>query len=126
MDVSATVATGTESAVIGSVPATPDTAQAVGTNVSAQPPAATPAPEGGGTGRPGIAPAIAKLFGGASAPQASSLNVSYKVLHNPNQVVTVFTDPRTGQVVAQFPPELLVGLAEFFDYQSGVTLDRDA
>jgi uncharacterized FlaG/YvyC family protein len=37
--------------------------------------------------------------------------------------VTVFTDPDTGAQV-QFPPQELVGLAEFFDQIDGVTLDK--
>ena len=71
----------------------------------------------------GIAPAIAKLFGGA-IPQPIQLNVSYRV--EGNDIVTVFTDPKTGKEVAQFPPELLIGLAKFFDQQSGVTFDKNA
>lgn len=71
----------------------------------------------------GIAPAIAKLFG-SSAPQPVQLNVSYRV--EGSDVVTVFTDPKTGKEVAQFPPELLLGLAKFFDQQSGVTFDKNA
>ncbi|HET9030483.1 MAG TPA: hypothetical protein VFN49_09915 [Candidatus Aquilonibacter sp.] len=72
---------------------------------------------------PGIAPAIAKLFGSGS-PQPIQLNVSYRV--EGSDVVTVFTDPKTGKEVAQFPPELLLGLAKFFDQQSGVTFDKNA
>jgi uncharacterized FlaG/YvyC family protein len=71
----------------------------------------------------GIAPAIAKLFG-SGVPQPSKLNVSYRV--EGNDVVTVFTDPKTGKEVAQFPPELLLGLAQFFDQQNGVTFDKNA
>ena len=70
-----------------------------------------------------IAPAVAKLFGGAnSAP--TTLSISYRV--EGRDVVTVFTDPATHKEVAQFPPELLIGLAQFFDQQSGVTFDKSA
>ena len=70
-----------------------------------------------------LTPAISKLFAGViSAP--AQLAVSYRV--EGNDVVTVFTDPNTHKEVAQFPPELLIGLAQFFDQQSGVTLDRTA
>ncbi len=72
----------------------------------------------------GIAPAIAKLFGGSAIPQPIQLNVSYRV--EGSDIVTVFTDPKTGKEVAQFPPELLLGLAKFFDQQSGVTFDKNA
>ena len=71
----------------------------------------------------GIAPAVAKLFGG-SIPQPIQLNVSYRV--EGSDVVTVFSDPKTGKEVAQFPAELLLGLAKFFDQQSGVTFDKNA
>lgn len=71
----------------------------------------------------GIAPAIAKLFGGAVA-QPVQLNVSYRV--EGTDVVTVFSDPKTGKEVAQVPAEVLVGLAQFFDQQSGVTFDKNA
>ncbi|MBV8639538.1 MAG: hypothetical protein JO322_15780 [Candidatus Eremiobacteraeota bacterium] len=71
----------------------------------------------------GIAPAIAKLFGG-SVPQPVQLNVSYRV--EGQDVVTVFTDPQTGKEVAQVPSQVLLGLAQFFDQQSGVTFDKNA
>ena len=71
----------------------------------------------------GIAPAVAKLFGGA-LPQPSDLSVSYRV--EDNDMVTIFTDPNTGQEVAQFPSAVLLGLAQFFDQQSGVTFDKNA
>jgi uncharacterized FlaG/YvyC family protein len=70
-----------------------------------------------------IAPAVAKLFGSANAA-ATQLSVSYRV--EGRDVVTVFTDPTTHKEVAQFPPELLIGLAQFFDQQSGVTFDKSA
>jgi hypothetical protein len=76
--------------------------------------------------RSGLAPAIAKLFGSATPPEPIRLDVSYRVLNHPDQIVTVFSDPKTGQEVAQFPPDILVGLAQFFDSPRGVTLDRDA
>ena len=76
--------------------------------------------------RGGLAPAIAKLFGSTTPPEPIRLDVSYRVLTDPNQIVTVFSDPNTGQEVAQFPPDILVGLAQFFDSPRGVTLDRDA
>jgi uncharacterized FlaG/YvyC family protein len=66
------------------------------------------------------------LFGSASPPEPIRLDVSYRVLKDPDQIVTVFSDPKTGQEVAQFPPDILVGLAQFFDSPRGVTLDRDA
>lgn len=76
--------------------------------------------------RSGLGPAIAKLFGTKTPPAPINLDVSYRVLQHPDVIVTVFSNPQTGQEVAQFPPEILIGLAEFFDQQSGVTLDKDA
>ena len=74
-----------------------------------------------------LAPAIAKLFGSSSDPQPVPLNVSYRILKGDlGEIVTVFTDPKTGKEVAQFPPEILIGLAEFFDQPSGATLDQSA
>ena len=94
-------------------------------------------PQGGGTPAPQpvmgsssnsehsgeLSPALAKLFGGS---QKVSVNVSYRVEHDPNIIVTVFTDPTTGAEIAQIPPEVMVQIAQFFDKQSGVTLDRSA
>lgn len=71
----------------------------------------------------GIAPAVAKLFSDAVS-QPVELNVSYRV--EGHDVVTVFTDPKTGKEVTQFPSEILLGLAQFFDQQSGVTFDKNA
>lgn len=73
-----------------------------------------------------LAPAIAKLFGGGSSPTPLNLNVSYKVVDNIDEIVTVFSDPQTGREIAQFPSQILVGLAEFFDQARGATLDRSA
>lgn len=74
---------------------------------------------------PGLAPAISKLFG-SGAPTPITLNVSYRVVKELNEIVTVFSDPKTGEEIAQFPPEILIGLAEFFDHTSGATLDKSA
>lgn len=70
-----------------------------------------------------LAPEVAKLFGGG---HGVSVNVSYRVEHDPNMIVTVLTDPGTGQVIAQIPSEVMVQIAQFFDKQTGVTLDRNA
>jgi uncharacterized FlaG/YvyC family protein len=140
MDVSATGAASAAAAaqvsvgtVTGSVGPAPEPAS---TQVAAPAPSSNdsaPASEQGAAGgapasstRDGIAPAIAKLFGSSATPDPIRLDVSYRVLRDPNQIVTVFSDPKTGQEVAQFPPELLINLAQFFDQQRGVTLDADA
>lgn len=73
-----------------------------------------------------LSPVIAKLFGQADEQHSIAVNVSYRVVHDPNEIVTVFSDPSTGQEIAQFPSELLVQIAQFFDKHNGVTLDQNA
>jgi len=87
--------------------------------ISAPPlPAAPPA-------RGALSPELAKIFGGA-VPSQIAVNVSYRVERNPDMIVTVFTDPQTGKEIAQVPAEVMVQIAQFFDKESGVTLDRSA
>jgi uncharacterized FlaG/YvyC family protein len=110
-------------AVSGTV-APAEAPQAAGASVSANATAAAPIQQlPSEEQQTGLAPAIAKLFGG-SIQQPVQLNVSYRV--EGTDVVTVFTDPKTGKEIAQFPPEMLLGLAKFFDQQSGVTFDTNA
>jgi uncharacterized FlaG/YvyC family protein len=72
-----------------------------------------------------IAAVVAKLYnvssGSSGQPQ---LAISYKYVSDLHLIVTVFTNPQTGEEIAQFPPQELLGLAEFFDQIDGVTLDR--
>jgi uncharacterized FlaG/YvyC family protein len=72
-----------------------------------------------------LSPLVAKLLSGGD-PKPASVDVSYRVEHDPNIIVTVFTDPATGEVIAQIPPEVMLQFAQFFDKHSGVTLDRSA
>jgi uncharacterized FlaG/YvyC family protein len=72
-----------------------------------------------------LTPVVAKLLAG-DLPEHVSVNVSYRVEHDPNIIVTVFTDPATGREIAQAPPEVMVQFAQFFDKHSGVTVDRSA
>jgi len=75
----------------------------------------------------GIASAIAKLYGGDSGsahPSVPAVDVSYKI--EGKTIHTVFTDPATGQEIAQFPPDLLQHIAAFFDASQGATLDKEA
>jgi uncharacterized FlaG/YvyC family protein len=75
----------------------------------------------------GIAAAIAKIFGTSSDPQQVHLSVSYRVVKgDPDEIVTVFTDSKTGREITQVPSEALIGLAQFFDQENGVTLDKSA
>ncbi|MGD0967221.1 MAG: hypothetical protein ABR949_02940 [Candidatus Aquilonibacter sp.] len=75
-----------------------------------------------------IAAAVAKIYNvsSGSSGQPQQLDISYKYVSELQLVVTVFTNPQTGEEVAQFPPQELIGLAEFFDQIDGVTLDRKA
>jgi len=74
-----------------------------------------------------LASPIAKIFGSGDNPQPVPLNVSYRVVKgNLGEIVTIFTDPKTGKEVAQFPPDVLLSIAQFFDQQTGATLDQNA
>ena len=83
-------------------------------------------PSGHSAGSGALSSVVAKLFAEDGAEKSQAVSVSYRVEHDPNIIVTVFTDPNTGQEIAQIPPEVMVQFAQFFDKQSGVTLDRNA
>jgi uncharacterized FlaG/YvyC family protein len=138
MDVSATgqtVAAAVPQANVEAITGTVSTSVQDTANAPAAPPSA-PAQDGVSHAAPSgnsnsdnhaaLAPAVAKLFALPSAPEPIRLNVSYRVERDPNVIVTVFTDPKTGEEVAQFPPEVLFKLAQFFDLPRGATLDRNA
>ncbi len=97
---------------------------------SAAPAIAPPAPlapdEGADQKNQPLSSSIARLFGTPDAPQAIDVQVSYRIDKYVDQIVTVFTDPHTGKEIAQFPKEIMIQIAQFFDKQSGVTLDRNA
>lgn len=113
---------------VGAAEATPQQTPPVASPQGGQPPAPQPVAQDSqhaeSTGA--LSPVVAKLFAGDGAEKSVSVNVSYRVEHDPNIIVTVFTDPTTGQEIAQIPPEVMVQFAQFFDKQSGVTLDRSA
>jgi uncharacterized FlaG/YvyC family protein len=67
-----------------------------------------------------LSPVVAKLFNAAEA----NVEVSFQVLHNPDEVVTVFTDKATGKEIVQFPSQALVALAEMYDKDAGNVLDK--
>jgi uncharacterized FlaG/YvyC family protein len=75
-----------------------------------------------------LASVVARLYNVGSSQGstggAPQLAISYKYVSELQLVVTVFTNPQTGEEVAQFPPQELIGLAEFFDQIDGVTLDK--
>jgi hypothetical protein len=121
MDVQALVGTTGAGTAAGAIPAPASSSPAA-------PPAATERPSLLGETQKhalGIAPAIAKIFGSADDKHTvPAVTVSYKI--EGKTIHTVFTDPATGQEIAQFPPDLLAHIASFFDHEQGVTLDKNA
>ena len=71
--------------------------------------------------QPPLAQAATEVF----AP-GIAVSVSYQVVHNHQEIVTVFKDASTGQVVNQVPPEILLRLAAFFDQMAGGLVDSNA
>ena len=129
MDVSATGAAAAAAPAQGAITGSVDAPIAHDTldPVSSQPTETqTQSTESSNGNQSAIAPAVAKLFHVPSPPAPVSLNVSYRVVGDSHQIITVFTDPKTGEEVAQFPPEVLANLAQFFDQQHGATFDRSA
>lgn len=67
-----------------------------------------------------LSPVVAKLFNAAEA----NVQVSFQVLTDPDEVVTVFTDKSTGKEIIQFPSQALIALAEMYDKDAGKVLDK--
>ncbi|MGD1066621.1 MAG: flagellar protein FlaG [Vulcanimicrobiaceae bacterium] len=97
---------------------------------SAAPPTelAPPADPGPTGSAPVIAPhdetlhsALSQLVG-----SGSQVSVQFRVVHDPNEIVTVFTNAQTGQVITQFPPESMVLIAQFFNKLAGAVVDHSA
>jgi hypothetical protein len=65
--------------------------------------------------------ALAQLVG-----NGAQVSVQFRVVHDPNEIVTVFTNAQTGQVITQFPPESMVLIAQFFNKLAGAVLDQSA
>jgi uncharacterized FlaG/YvyC family protein len=81
-----------------------------------QPPAPqTPVPVENAT----LHKALSRLAG-----QGANVSVSFRVVHHPNEIVTVFRNADTGEEIVQFPPETMIMMAEFFDKLAGAVLDR--
>jgi uncharacterized FlaG/YvyC family protein len=59
---------------------------------------------------PTLAGSVAKIYN----TDASSVQVSFQLVKDGNQVVTVVSDKNTGKVIVQFPSETLIALAQFF------------
>ena len=68
-----------------------------------------------------LSPVVAKLFNAAE----QNVEVSFQVSHNPDEVVTVFTDRATGKEIIQFPSQAIIALAEMYDKTAGGVLDKN-
>lgn len=88
--------------------------------------ASAPAPGPNGSAPPveRLSSAVSAIFAGSSA---DGVEVSLRVAHHPDEIIAVFRDARTGEVINQVPSETVVRLAEFFQQEAaGALLDRDA
>jgi hypothetical protein len=63
---------------------------------------------------------VADLY---NVPKATT-QVSFRVAPGSNEIVTVVSDTATGKVLAQFPSETLIALAQFFQKLDGSVVDQ--
>jgi len=68
-----------------------------------------------------LSPVVAKLFNTSE----QNVEVSFQISHNPDEVVTVFTDRATGKEIIQFPSQAIIALAEMYDKTAGGVLDKN-
>ncbi|MFN2462009.1 MAG: hypothetical protein ABR591_15230 [Candidatus Velthaea sp.] len=67
---------------------------------------------------------IAHVFGGGSGQR--NVEVNLRVAKHPDEIIAVFRDATTGEVISQVPTETIVRLAEFFEQEaSGALFDRN-
>jgi hypothetical protein len=64
--------------------------------------------------------ALSALVGGGS-----HISVQFRVVGQ-NEIVTVFKNAETGEVITQFPAEAMVLIAQFFNKLAGAVVDRTA
>jgi hypothetical protein len=64
--------------------------------------------------------ALSALVGGGS-----HVSVQFRVV-SPNEIVTVFKNSETGEVITQFPAESMVLIAQFFNKLAGAVVDGTA
>jgi len=68
-----------------------------------------------------FAGAVTTVFAG------QNIEVNFRVAHDPNEIVIVYRNAQTGEIINQVPPEAIVRLAEFFQREaSGAILDQGA
>jgi len=54
------------------------------------------------------------------------LSVEFHTDSHPNEIVTILRDATTGQVYAEFPPDAVARLADFFNHLAGFVVDQKA
>ena len=69
-----------------------------------------------------LPPAFAQVFTGVS----QEMQVSFQVVHHPDEIVYTFFDPVSGRELFSVPPPIIQQLAEMFDAPQGVVLDGRA
>lgn len=120
-------------AASGSVAAAPSTESASSATSIADPQSAPAPSTPGGLDQSDTLHKLVSQFYGSSTGNGSgtasgaprqTIAVSFQVATDPNEIVTVFRDTKTNEVIAQFPPEIMVKIAEFFNKLSGATLDQ--
>jgi hypothetical protein len=107
-------ATGTATAASGTGSAQPASKQLL--PAFPAPPSLGPKPEPDET----LHKALSQLVGGAH------VSVQFRVVEGTHDIVTVFKNADTGEVITQFPPEALVLIAQFFNKLAGAVVDRTA
>jgi uncharacterized FlaG/YvyC family protein len=88
--------------------------------------AGTPAPDAAAAQKPRVAEetlhrALSHLIGGGS-----NVAVQFRVVQGPNEIVTVFKNADTGEVISECPAQSMVLIAQFFNKLAGAVLDRTA
>ena len=89
-------------------------------------PHAAPAPEVPAAQKPRVSEetlhrALSHLIGGGS-----NVAVQFRVVQGPNEIVTVFKNADTGEVISECPAQSMVLIAQFFNKLAGAVLDRTA
>ena len=112
--------------VAAAAPAAPAAAAqpADGTHPAAH--AGTPAPDAKAAQKPRASEetlhrALSHLLGGGA-----NVAVQFRVVHAPNEIVTVFKNADTGEVISECPSQSMVLIAQFFNKLAGAVLDRTA
>ena len=115
----------TPAPIPGSIaPSTTGAGTASTSSTAATAPNTTPAKNGAASNQATdntLSPVVAKLFNASE----QNVEVSFQISHNPDEVVTVFTDRATGKEIIQFPSQAIIALAEMYDKTAGGVLDKN-